>query len=388
MVRIAIALAALLPATLWAAAVETPYGIAVGPGADNSDWYLSRDADVIAVLNTTPENPHHFVAGSGAVTTSKPHAGVMWVGLDNTETLFKAKSAPIQVGGTSWVKCSGRFKVVGGAGGSGAAVVPAWKSQLKEKPGHLIIVHQYVGPAAKSAQRNSLDALIVAQGNWFFNSYSEGGGRYKVTVGRGGEVSDYRGIAAFLAAKDITPASIVTVDDLGHGAHVNVGPYLSGFPAGEDENGEMQPDTRMTVQYNGISDLLAGNTASTFTLLGADHSVGDNIVPGEIAAGVGLPVVDANGNPYIGVPSYTAQYQGLLKTDAPVRVDLLHCFTAERGQKVVTMMANPGNPVTTTFPSVRDAFDEALPNNVTVIGYVGLLHYPGSEVPTGDAVSE
>ncbi len=69
-------------------------------------------------------------------------------------------------------------------------------------------------------------------------------------------------------------------------------------------------------------------------------------------------------------------------------MDLLHCFTAERGQKVVTMMADPGNPVTTTFSSVRDAFDAALPGNVTVIGYVGLLHYPGSGAPTGNSVSE
>jgi len=366
---------------------ETIYGIEVGPGEDKSDWYISRDADTIANLDTTPKGPNQFKAGTGTVVDSKPHGKVLWLGKDNTEALFKAKSAPIQLGGTSWVKCTGQFKVEAKNGAAAAPAAPIWKSQLKEKPGHIIIVHQYVGPVLKTVLRENIDNVIRAQGNWYFQSYTDGGGRYKVTVGRGGDVTNFGGIGTFLAGKEITPASVITVDDLGHGAHVDVGPFLSGFPAGPDDEGVMQPDTRKTVKFTGIGCMLAGKVNAHFSAT-SDHSVGDNIVPPEVAAGVGATLNDANGNPYVAVPAYTAQFQSYLKLDQPVVVALLHCFTADHGIKVVTLMADPKNPVTTPYPSVRDAFAAVLPSNVKVIGYTGCIKFPGNNPPTGIAVSE
>jgi hypothetical protein len=134
--------------------------------------------------------------------------------------------------------------------------------------------------------------------------------------------------------------------------------------------------------------MLGGNTNSQFSAMTLRPSVGDNIVSGEIAADADTPLNDTNGNPYISASTYTAQYVNLLKTDESVKVDLLHCFTAEHGQKIVTMMADTKIPTTTQFMSIREAVKATLPSNASVIGYNGKIKDPGNNVPTGNSVFE
>lgn len=329
------------------AVANNTYTIYVAPGGNESDFYFAQIAAMIGTFDTIPKGSDLFRANSGSVVDSKPHSATFWLEKKDEEQIYEAKSAPIPKDATSWIKCAGEFKTKPGGGGAGAPQPTTWKSQLIERDGHIILVHLYTGPLVTATTRNADNSITEAEGNFFYDLYPEGGARHIVKIGVGGDVPDFTGVGAFLATKDITPKTVVTVDDLGHGALPTFGPILAGFPAGNDDNGDPQPDTKTSTFFSG-SALVSANAAIQFALLNRELVAGNNIMEASYSG-----LLDYDNNPTVASSVYTAQYKSLIKDDATV--SLYHCYTAERGTKTVERLAD-GHKDITAIPSIAEAF--------------------------------
>lgn len=329
------------------AVANNTYTIYVAPGGNESDFYFAQIAAMIGTFDTIAKGADLFKANSGSVVDSKPHSATFWLEKKDEEQIYEAKSAPIPKDATSWIKCAGEFKTKPGGGGAGAPQPTTWKSQLIERDGHIILVHLYTGPLVTATTRNADNSITEAEGNFFYDLYPEGGARHIVKIGVGGDVPDFTGVGAFLATKDITPKTVVTVDDLGHGALPTFGPILAGFPAGNDDNGDPQPDTKTSTFFSG-SALVSANAAIQFSQLNRELVAGNNIMEASYSG-----LLDYDNNPTVASSVYTAQYKSLIKDDATV--SLYHCYTAERGTKTVERLAD-GHKDITAIPSIAEAF--------------------------------